>query len=277
MYLSTRRHLIKGVAGTLAFSAIARPVLANAAPHADAIGVGLRYFQDQVAVQKTLCAELTAAIASGDQEAAELAYEFSRAPYEQIEVHAGAFEDIDFAIDARPYAVDGGETSDDFRGFHKIEALIYRDHDLSAALPFAQALEASVDELSTALGETERFSATQFMDGMVSLSEEVAAKKISSEEETWSDLSLIIFRHNFMGIQSQLAGFKPALSAKSQTLADEADLVFAQAQETLEPFFRGPRVTRYSDVRAAERGAIGRSAYAIRDVVQNARDALEIA
>lgn len=277
MTFPTRRSLMKGVAGAIAVGTIARPVIANTAPHADAIQSGLSYFQDQVALQKRLCADLTAGIASGDQQTAELAYEFSRAPYEQIEVHAGAFEDIDFAIDARPYAVDGGESSDAFRGFHRIEALIYRDHDLAAALPYARALEASIDDLAVALTETSRFSAAQFMSGMLSLSEEVAAKKISSEEETWSDLSLIIFRHNFLGVQSQLAGFKPALGATAPTLVDEAEMVFATAQSVLEPFFDGPRVTRYSDVRAAERGAIARSAYAIRDVVQNAKDALEIA
>jgi len=224
-----------------------------------------------------LCADLTAAIASGDQDAAEYAYEASRAPYEQIEVHAGTFEDIDFAIDARPYAVEGGETSEDFRGFHRIEALIYRDHNLAAALPYAQALEASMADLAVALNETDRFNASVFMDGMLSLSEEVATKKISSEEETWSDLSLIIFRHNFLGIQSQLAGFRPELNEVSPTLTGEIEMVFAQAQATLDPYFDGPRVTRYSDVRAAERGAIARSAYQIRDAVQAARDALQIA
>lgn len=279
MYSPTRRAVVSGLAGVLAAPSFVRPVVAQTPdhPHADAIAAGLRYFQDQAALQSKLSADLTQAIESGDQEAAELAYEFSRAPYEQIEVHAGAFEEIDFAIDARPYAVDGGETNDAFRGFHRIEALIYRDHDLTAALPYARALETSLAELGQALTETDRFSATQFMDGMLSLSEEVAAKKISSEEETWSDLSLIIFHHNFLGIQSQFAPFEAALAEKSPALVTDAAFAFGQAQAVLEPFFDGPRVTRYSDVRAVERGAIARAAYAIRDAVRNGRDALEIA
>ncbi len=277
MTLPTRRTVITGLAGTITAGSLIRPQPADASPFHSAIQQGLTYFQQQVAIQKGLCADLTAAIATGDQETAELAYEFSRAPYEQIEVHAGAFEDIDFAIDARPYAVDGGETNESFVGFHRIEALIYRDHNLTAALPYARQLEASMVELESALQDQSRFDPVQFMDGMQSLSEEVAAKKISSEEETWSDLSLIIFQNNFLGVQSQLAGFYPALSQVSESLVNDAEVAFLTAQATLEPFFDSPRVTRYSDVRAAERGAIARSAYSIRDAVRNARDALEIA
>lgn len=276
LYL-TRRHLVAGGAGLVAANTLFRATPAQAGQFDGAVSAGLAYFQEQAAVQKRLCADLTAAIAGGDQELAEYAYEMSRAPYEQIEVHAGAFPDIDFAIDARPYAVEGGETNADFRGFHRIEALIYRDHDLAAALPYAEALERAVEDLSRALSEPGRFSASLFFDGMLALSEEVASKKISSEEETWSDLSLIIFRHNFLGIQSQLAGFRPEIAKVSDRLVENVDLVFAQAQATLEPFFEGPRVTRYSDVRAGERAAIARSAYAIRDAMQTVREVLQIA
>ncbi len=47
-----------------------------------------------------------------------------------IETYAGSFEQEDTDIDARPYAIDGGETSPDFKGFHRIEALIHRDGNL---------------------------------------------------------------------------------------------------------------------------------------------------
>lgn len=43
--------------------------------------------------------------------------------------------------------------------------------------------------------------------GIVGLSTEIIAKKISSEEEMWSDLSLLIFYNNYKGIYSQAAPF----------------------------------------------------------------------
>ena len=65
--------------------------------------------------------------------AAREAYINSRPPYEEIETIAGSFEDSDADIDARPYAFDGGETDPNFRGFHRIENLVFAEEDLEAA------------------------------------------------------------------------------------------------------------------------------------------------
>lgn len=46
---------------------------------------------------------------SGDLEQAKKAYTKSRPEYEQIEVLAGSFVDVDSDIDARAYAFDNGE------------------------------------------------------------------------------------------------------------------------------------------------------------------------
>ena len=44
-------------------------------------------------------------------------------------------------------------------------------------------------------------------DGVIGVLTEVPAKKISSEEETWSGKSLMIFYNNWLGAYSQLAPF----------------------------------------------------------------------
>ena len=49
--------------------------------------------------------------------------------------------------------------------------------------------------LSTALRSN--FNAAGQFGGMVALAVEVGGKKVSSEEETYSDLSILIFNHNF--------------------------------------------------------------------------------
>lgn len=268
----TKRDFLAGATVSLAAPLVLTSAEATTPP--DAVAKGLTYFQDRAATQAVLCAALTEAIASGDPIAAQMAYGAARPPYEEIEVHAGAFEEIDAAIDARPYAFDGGETSTSFKGFHRIEALLFRDRDLAAALPVAQELERSIAALSTALTETDRFSDAQFFDGLLALPEEVAAKKISSEEETWSDLSLVIFRHNFIGVQSQYAGFAEAVGAKDGRALDRAQTAFMQVQAVLEPYFEGGGVTRYSDVRAFERGEIVRAAYGIRAAMEQSAEVL---
>lgn len=57
---------------------------------------------------------------------------------------AASFPETDSDIDARPYSFDAGEEDPEFKGFHRIEALLYRDGDLKAALPYAEGLVASV-------------------------------------------------------------------------------------------------------------------------------------
>ena len=45
------------------------------------------------------------------------------------------------------------------------------------------------------------------------------SKKISSEEETYSDLSVLIFYHNFKGIESQYKPFAPLVQAANASVA----------------------------------------------------------
>ena len=53
------------------------------------------------------------------------------------------------------------------------------------------------------------------MAGMFALAYEVPSKKIACEEETWSDLSLLIFRENVKGIYSQYARFDKQVSTQA--------------------------------------------------------------
>jgi len=273
----TRRTVLTA-ATALALSApfIRRATASTVDDHADAVTEGVNYLRERAAHQLALTQDLTAAIRSGDVLAAQDAYEAARPPYEEIEVHAWAFAEIDADLDARPYAFVGGESNPEFRGFHRIEALLYRDRDLQAALPVAEETEVSVIRLQDALDQRDRFNAAQVFEGLVALPEEVASKKISSEEETWSDLSMIIFRHNFIGVQSQFAPFSGALDAANPARLDAANTAFTQAHAALEPFFEGPRVTRYSDVRTHERRAISQAAYAIRTAMEGAAEDLNL-
>lgn len=269
----TKRDLLKAASVTLASPLILK-TSAIAQPSGGAeIEAGLAYFRNRAEVQYDLCKGLTAALRSGDLNAAKAAYATARPPYEEIEVHAGAFGEIDADVDARPYAFDGGEMNAEFRGFHRIETLIFRDEDIAAAVPYAEKLEQSMTALSKALNEPDRFTDQLFFDGMIALPEEVASKKISSEEETWSDLSLIIFRHNFIGVQSQFAAYAPLVSERANA---RASLAFLQAHAVLDPYFEGRGVTAYSDVRSFERRRISKAAYSIRDAMEAAADELSL-
>lgn len=261
----------------------AQPVATPASPAADSgfaaqVDAGLAYFQRRANDQVPLVVALRDAIAGGDLDDAKTAYVASRPPYEEIEVLAASFPDTDEAIDARPYAFDEGETSADFRGFHRIEALLYRDGDLAAALPVAGELIASIETLRRDLTIRENFSAAGQFDGVIALSNEVAAKKISSEEETWSDQSMLIFRHNWIGVWSQYEPFAPEVAAIDPTVAVAVERAYAEAMTLADAAFTPGSVAAipYSQVPVETRGRIVAASYALRDSLIAARQALGV-
>lgn len=258
---------------------VATPALSGADPRfAAAVDTGLAYFRQRAADQLPLVVALRDAIAGGDLEAAKLAYVTSRPPYEEIEVLAASFADTDEAIDARPYAFEEGESSPDFRGCHRIEIFLYRDRDLATALPVADELITSVETLQRDLTIRENFSVTGQFDGVIALSNEVASKKVSSEEETWSDQSMLIFRHNWIGIWSQYEPFAVEIAAIDPALAMAVETAYGAAITLADAAFEPGSVAAmpYSEVPVETRARIVAASYALRDSLVAAREALGV-
>lgn len=239
---------------------------------------GLAYFKEQAVRQIPLVETLASAIAENDIEAAQQAYIDSRPPYEQIEVLALNFEETDTNIDARPYAFDKGEEDEAFIGFHRIEALIFRDANLVDAVPYAEGLIADVKNLMNDLDARENFDSPSHFAGMIGLATEVPAKKISSEEETWSDQSLLIFRENWKGIYSQLNPFLTRVQSIDPAVAADATSTYEAAMAVIEPYFTAGQVAAapYSSLDAARRGEIVTVAYRFRDAIVGVAESLGI-
>ena len=292
MKLNRRKLLqVAGIAGigTVAASQISSRVraqksgktrlLAQADPYAEQVDAGLNYFKEQAVAQLPLAEALSTAIASGDLAAAQKAYIESRPPYEQIEVLALNFEDTDTDIDARPYVFDKGELDEGFKGFHRIEALIFRDEDLAAAQPYADELVASIKTLMTNLETRENFDSPSHFEGMIGLATEIPAKKISSEEETYSDQSLLIFQENWKGIYSQFEPFATALESIDPAAVEEVNAAYENAISTIAPYFTDGQVAAkpYSSLNAIEKRDIVKAAYGLRDSLVDAQAKLGIA
>jgi len=239
---------------------------------------GVSYFRSRNEAQIQLVKKLQSAIKSRDLAAARRAYVDARPPYEEIEVLAASFEQSDADIDARPYSFDGGETSDDFRGFHKIEYLLFRDDDLDLAAQYADRLAQSHDQLQKELGEPERYSAKGHFEGMIGLAEEIGSLKISSEEETWSDQSMLIFRSNIIGIYSQYEPFSDDVKAQAEQVDARVNEAYWNFRKILEPYETGPgaAMTPYSRVRVSERKVISDATYRFRDALIAAGEQLRI-
>ncbi|MGF1575482.1 MAG: EfeM/EfeO family lipoprotein [Cyanophyceae cyanobacterium] len=283
MFFNRRQLLVSGLVGTGALigSSLAgqkKSLAQDSDPYAEQVSQGLAYFQEQAELQLPLVKDLLAAIQSGDLANAQAAYILSRPPYEQIEVLAASFPEIDEAIDARPYGYEEGELSPDFISIHRIEAQIFRDQDLESSIPYAERLVESVQSLIQQLQERERFNSKMHFEGLIALSTEVGAKKISSEEETWSDQSILIFRENWQGILSQYQPFESLVQEKDNAAAQAVMEAYGATKESIAAFVQ-PNVaaaTPYSSVGIRERGEITRATYQLRDALLTVMDVLEI-
>jgi len=244
---------------------------------------GVAGFADQCVLQQAAIKVLAAAIEGGDVPAVKAAYTASRPMYEQIETLAGAFEAEDRAIDARPYAFAQGELSPDWAGMHLIERAVYRDGDMAAAAAGTAVVAGVVDTLCAKLSSaptTPAFvNAALVWDGILALSEEVPAKKISSEEEMWSDLSLLIFRENAKGIATLYTPFAPRLSAVTRAACDRALAAIRSAFErdidADNEWEAGLDFRAYSTVGTEERRLIHRLFYELSRAMQVAHGELQ--
>ena len=179
------------------------------------------------------------------------------------------------------------------QGSHRIEAILYRHGNVSAAIPWTEQLISDFMTLETKLEDATQYSAPQvgllklctktvldlylsslfpltlqIFNGMIELAFEVAKKKFSSEEETWSDLSVLIFYHNLKGIIEFVKPWQAELATVNQTLADQLEADLNAANTTLAALIEtGPDgtviYTPYSDVSVETRAAIQKDFYQV--------------
>lgn len=244
----------------------------------DAVGKAISAFQTQCFRQQVLLPPLLEALRVMDLERSRAAYISARPPYEQIETHAGVFPELDQAIDARPDVFEFGEDNPAFRGFHRIERDIYRDMDLRGSYKTGLTLNNSINDLCDVLRDVSRFNTESIWDGILALAYEVPAKKISSEEETFSDLSMMIFRNNFQGIWSQAKPFfeLESVSKQLQTKANYRYKVLQNVLNEVDPdndfFTDSGNAKPYSSVTTKQRKKISDAAYRFADTLHEIRD-----
>jgi iron uptake system component EfeO len=198
------------------------------------VETSVSHLQGLVTDMVTSVAALASAIQSRDLGFSRIAYEAARHEYEQIEVYALAFSEIDRAIDARPYSFELGEDDPGFRGFHKIERALFRDGNLDVAQEYVTQLIESTSQLEDAVKNTSNFNVVGCFEGMIELSLEIASKKISGEEETFSDLSVLIFEKNWQGISVVYAPFAARSEVNGTSVGAAVQEIFMSQQELVE-------------------------------------------
>ncbi|OWJ76583.1 iron uptake system protein EfeO [Haematobacter genomosp. 1] len=190
------------------------------------------------------------AVKAGDVEKAKALYAPTRVNYEAIEPIAELFSDLDVSIDSRADDYEKGEADPAFPGFHRIEYGLWEKNSTEGLAPVADKLLADVKELRTRIdGLT--FPPEVVVGGAAALMEEVAATKISGEEDRYSHTDLWDFRGNFDGAEKIVDLVRPLVTDKE--FMAKVDANFATIDTTLEKYREGEGYVSYDKLTEADR------------------------
>ena len=174
----------------------------------------------------------TDAVKAGDLPRAKALYAPTRVSYEKIEPVAELFSDLDGKIDARADAHEKKELDPDFTGFHRIEYGLFAKNSTEGLAPIADGLMADVTELQSRIkGLT--VPPEKMVGGAAVLIEEVAATKISGEEDRYSHTDLWDFQANIDGAKTIVDLLRPLLVKGDKALTAKIDTQFATVDRTL--------------------------------------------
>jgi iron uptake system component EfeO len=170
--------------------------------------------------------------------AAQTAYMRARPYYEKIEPVAESFvigkNSLDTDIDARANDVPASQ----WRGFHRIEKSLFADHTLRGTAHYGDLLVADVAKLRR-LTAGLQYQPTELANGAQELLDEVAASKITGEEERYSHIDLLDIAANDEGAEQAFAQLQPALERIDAGLAGQVSRAFDQLDDLVNSYRTG--------------------------------------
>lgn len=227
-----------------------------------------RYVNSQTDALVPATEAFVAAIKAGDVAKAKALYPTTRTYYERIEPVAESFpDDLDPRIDLREADLEPGQK---WTGFHRLEKDLWVSGLQPDTNAVADQLVADVKELNDGVkapGWT--IDSTQIAGGAQGLLDEVAASKISGEEDIFSHTDLWDFQANVDGSQTAVASVRPILDERDADLGKRVDKGFANVEALLAKYRQGDGFVLYDTVTEPQRQELSRAIDALgKDVSQ---------
>ncbi|WP_337263004.1 MULTISPECIES: iron uptake system protein EfeO [unclassified Serratia (in: enterobacteria)] len=197
----------------------------------------------------------TEAIKAGDVAQARKLYAPTRQHYERIEPIAELFSDLDGSIDAREDDYENKAQDPHFTGFHRLEKALFADNSTQGMGHYAERLYSDTLELQKRIGEL-TFPPSKVVGGAAGLIEEVAASKISGEEDRYSRTDLWDFQANVDGAQKIVNLLRPLLEKANQPLLAKIDANFKTVDSVLAKYKTAEGYESYEKLTAADRNAM---------------------
>jgi len=197
----------------------------------------------------------TDAVKAGDSEKAKSLYAPTRQHYERIEPIAELFSDLDGSIDAREDDYEQKAADPKFTGFHRLEKALFGDNSVEGMAQYADQLYADVQDLQKRISEL-AFPPSKVVGGAAGLIEEVAASKISGEEDRYSHTDLWDFQANVDGAQKIVNLLRPQLQKANAELLAKVDANFKKVDVILTKYRTKEGFETYDKLTDADRNAL---------------------
>ncbi|UXY09305.1 iron uptake system protein EfeO [Kosakonia sp. ML.JS2a] len=197
----------------------------------------------------------TDAVKAGDIEKAKALYAPTRQHYERIEPIAELFSDLDGSIDAREDDYEHKAADPKFTGFHRLEKALFGDNTTKDMGHYADQLYTDVADLQTRINEL-AFPPSKVVGGAAGLIEEVAASKISGEEDRYSHTDLWDFQANVDGAQKIVDLLRPQLQKNNSELLAKVDANFKKVDTILAKYRTKDGYETYDKLTDADRNAL---------------------
>ncbi|MDH7790805.1 iron uptake system protein EfeO [Ochrobactrum sp. AN78] len=210
------------------------------------------YVQDNLDILVKDTKAFTDAIKAGDLAKAKELYPSSRVSYEKIEPIAELFADLDASIDSRADDHEDAEKSDDFTGFHRLEYGLFSQNSTEGLDKYADKLYSDVVELQKRIKDM-TFPPEKVVGGAAALMEEVAATKISGEEDRYSHTDIWDFQANVDGSQKIVELFRPLIEKENPELLNKSDANFKTVNDILVKYKKGDGYELYDKLTEDDR------------------------
>lgn len=204
------------------------------------------------------------AVKAGKLDEAKALYAPSRMHYERIEPIAEALGDLDPNIDAR----EGDVEESEWRGFHRIEKILWVDGTTKGAEDYADTLLKDA-QLLRAKVETAGIDASLLVTGAVELLNEVSTSKVTGEEERYSHTDLYDFAANVEGAEKIYQLLKPELDKKDAELSQTIAKRFEALYDELAPFKKGEGYADYTVLKPEEVRTLSQNLDALAEPLSN--------
>lgn len=183
-------------------------------------------------------AAFVAAVKAGRIAEAKTLYPQARRHYERIEPVASLFNDLDKSMDVRADDFERKDADPGFIGFHRLEKGLWADNSTEGLGAHADRLLADATELKRRIADL-TIPPAKMVGGAAGLIEEVAATKISGEEDRYSRTDLWDFHANVEGSRKIFDLLRPLVATRDPDLVARTETNFSRVETLLAKYRTG--------------------------------------